>query len=479
MAADLSQLLLPLLVIVGGAAAFRALFHRAGQPEVLGEMVLGILLGATLLGWVWPQGQAALFPAEAMGTLQAIGWIGLALFMFYVGTEMHWRRGDGRTTARLAYGALVLPFTLGLLLAIGQPGWFFAGPPTLQHVVLVAVILCVSALPVLARILEHHGLLHQRLGTIILGAGTIADLFAWGVLAFAVGTAGVGLTGHFGLNFAVVAVLFAGAFLVDRALSRVLAARPIVRGNGTLALLVCAILGSAWLTQAAGLHALLGPLIVGALVSRHPELQEFARPKLQGLTMVLFLPTFFVVTGLGTDLTLIASSTGALAFVVVLLVATLGKVVGSWIGGHAAGLAPRERVTAGLLLNARGAVDLVVAKIGLDAGLLTPAGFALLVLVIVVTTFAAGPLLTAYLRWDDRRAAPATPAAPSRAMLQPIPDALRLIRSRASAPLMPPPLRGAVLPLRQRSEPAAPPPRAARPRGVAAAADEGREREPQ
>jgi Kef-type K+ transport system membrane component KefB len=174
---------------------------------------------------------------------------------------------------------------------------------------------------------------------------------------------------------------------------------------------VCAILGSAWLTQAAGFHALLGPLGVGALVSRHPQLQAFARPRLQGLTMVLFLPAFFVLAGLDTNLTLLASSTGALAVAAVLGAASVGKVLGCWLGGRAAGLGREDRVAAGLLLNARGAVDLVVAKIGLDEGLLSPRGFSLLVLVIVLTTLMAAPLLAAYLRRSAARPAAAVEAA--------------------------------------------------------------------
>jgi len=185
--------------------------------------------------------------------------------------------------------------------------------------------------------------------------------------------------------------------------------------QATLAALVCAILGSAWLTQAAGLHALIGPLLVGALVSRHEAVQAYARSRLQGLTMVLFLPVFFVLTGLDTNLTLLASSTGALAFVVVLAAASLGKLAGCWLGGRAAGLNRQGRLAAGLLLNARGAVGLVVAKLGYDAGLLSPRGFALLALVIVVTTCAAAPLLELCLRWGAR--APAKVSVPTHAPL--------------------------------------------------------------
>lgn len=414
---DLGQLALPLLVIVGGSALFRALFQRLRQPGVLGELALGMLLGASLLRWAWPAGEAALFPASAMPGLEALSGLGLALFMFAVGSEMRWQRGDGAAAAKLAGGALLLPFALGALLAAARPGWFFDGAPGLRQVALVAVVMCVSALPVLARILEHHALLDTRLGALALGAGTLDDLFAWGMLALLLGDA-PGLTGGFLPDAAIVAAVFGGALLADRALARGLAraptralagrARP---GPALLALLVCAVLGSSWLTQAAGLHGLLGPLLVGALASRHPALRDYARGKLHGLTTALLLPVFFVLAGRGMDATLLASAGGLVMLGAVLAVASLGKLLGCWLGGHAAGLRAEERVAAGLLLNARGAVGLVVAQAAYDAGLLAPRGLALLALTIVATTLMAGPLLAAFARWNVRRTARPGPAA--------------------------------------------------------------------
>lgn len=433
MTADLAQLVLPLLVVVGGAALFRAGFQRLGQPAVLGELILGIVLGASLLGWLWPGAQQALFASEAMPALQALGWIGLALFMFSVGTEMRWHGGDGRASAKLALGGFALPFALGVALAATNPSWFFDGAASVQHLALVGVIMCVSALPVLARILEHYRMLDQPFGSLVLGAGALTDLFAWGILALVVGAGAIGLTGNFLLNVAIVGLVLGGAYAAARGLSRVMASRKGEPGNGTLALLVCAILGASWLTQAAGLHALVGPLAVGAIVSRNPQLQGFARGKLQGLTMVLFLPAFFVLAGLDTNLTLLASSTGLLAFGAVLAAASLGKLAGSWLGGRAAGLGTEERVTAGILLNARGAVDLVVAKIGLDMGLLSPRGFALLVLVIVVTTCVAPPALTAYRAWLARR----QPGVIAR-NLPTAAEALAMTANEDEAPLTPP-----------------------------------------
>jgi Kef-type K+ transport system membrane component KefB len=404
--------MLPLVVIVGGGALFRFLALRAGQPGVLGELTLGLLLGASVLGWAWPGARDALFPADARAALEAIAWVGLAFFMYMVGSEMRWQRGDGRAAGLVAWGGLVAPLALGALLVMAQPGWFTDGPPRLELLALVALVMSVSALPVLARILDDAGLARSRLGTIVLGAGTVDDLVAWMLLALLVSAAHVGLTGHVGLNVLVTAALFGGAYLVDRALPRLLKERAVPPSQGMLALLVVAILGSALLTQAAGLHAVLGPLMVGAIVSRHATLQAYAQPRLQGITMVLFLPAFFVLAGLDTNLTLIASGAGLVALAAVVVVASAGKLVGAWIGGAAAGLPRRERLMAGILLNARGAVGLVVARVGLEEGVVGPQGFALLVAAIVLTTMAAPPALQWY-------AARSVHVAPKRAPAQP------------------------------------------------------------
>lgn len=176
-----------------------------------------------------------------------------------------------------------------------------------------------------------------------------------------------------------------------------MASRLGVGGLGRVRLVGCRIRGGALLTHTAGLHAVLGPLVVGAILSRHPPLRDYARTRLGDLTLALFLPVFFVLAGSQADLRLLAGTGGLTALFVVLLAGSLGKVLGVYLGARAANVTPQASLVSGILLNARGAVGLVVAKVGFDGGLLSGQGFAILVAVIALTTLAAPPALEAYL----------------------------------------------------------------------------------
>lgn len=401
---DLSRLLIQLLVIVAGAGIFRWLAGRLGQPGILGEILLGLLLGPSFLGWVWPEAQAYLLGSENRAALEGLAWIGLVFFMYVAGAEMRWARGEGHTVLLVSLGGLLLPFVMGLALAMAAPQWFFGPEYGPRHMLLVAVVMTVSAIPVLARILEDVRLLDHPLGTIALGAGTVDDLVGWIVFGLVAGSTGLGLTGNLLANTVLLLALLAFALVVDRALRPWLARRPRRETPQFFVGLLGAILGSAWVTHAAGLHAVLGPLAVGALMSRHPVLRAYAQNRLRGVTLVLLLPTFFVLTGADTDLTLLSIPDGLLSLVVVALVASLAKVTGVYVGGRSIGLTRQASLVVGILMNARGAVGLVVAKVGHDTGLLSEAGFTLLVLVIALTTMAAPVALQWYARRLHRRA---------------------------------------------------------------------------
>jgi len=395
-------LLLPLLAIVAGAALLRALATRLGQPPVFGEFILGLLLGPTVLGHLWPQAHDAILTGEARTVVEVTGWLGLVFFMYVAGAETRWVAAEPRTTALVAAGGLLVPFALGLALALAQPGWFLSGTARSGGTIVVAVVMAVSALPVLARLLADVGLARAPLGAVVLGAGTIDDVVGWMVLALAVAPGSVGLTGNLALNSLLLATLLAAALLLDRGITVWLRRHREIGSPTHFVVLVIAILGAAFLTHLAGLHAFLGPFAVGALVSRHEPLRRYAHERLQGMTSVLLLPAFFVLVGADVDLALLARREAALALVACFLVASLGKLVGCYVGGRAAGMRTPAALAAGLLLNARGAVGLVVAKVGHDVGLLHDAGYAILVLVILLTTLLAPPTLALYVRWLAR-----------------------------------------------------------------------------
>lgn len=396
MALDLPIFLVQLVGIVAGAGLTRALVVRVGQPAVLGDLVFGIAVGPTLFGRLAPEARASMFPSENAPALTALAWLGLVLFMFIAGAEMRWKGAENRAILLVAAGGLIVPLTFGLGLGLLRPDWFFDGGPSVRGVTLVATVLAVSALPVLARILDDVHLLGSPLGTIVMGAGTVDDLVGWTVLALVAGHA-VGLTGGVVWNLLLIGGLLILALVADRAVTKLLAGRALLARPALFGVLVVVILAAAWLTDRAGLHAIIGPLAVGAVVSRHPRLREYARTRLGDLTTLLFLPVFFVLSGADADLGLLGYS-GLVAMAVVLVAASLGKILGAYLGGRAADMTARASIVTGLLLNARGAVGLVVAKVGLDAGLLSSQGYALLVVVIVLTTMMAPPALRFYVR---------------------------------------------------------------------------------
>lgn len=388
MAFDLAAFLIQFLVIVGGAALFRRLARVGRQPGVVGELLFGLMIGPSLLGWAWPQAYEIFFPAENRPLIEALGWIGLILFIYTVGGELQWSPAESKPIFFVALGGLLTPFILGSVLALGAPQWFFPGGiATFEGMILMGVIMSVSALAVLGRFLADLHLLGSRISAITLGASTIDDVVAWILLGLIGGGASVGLFGDFNLNLLVVAIIFGVALVIDRYLTPFFK-RQMGRHNPMLfVVLLLAIFASALITHEAGLHAVLGPFAVGAIISRHEGIKEYAQMRLGETTNALFLPAFFVLAGMNVDLTILPYPGGLVALVATIAVATLSKLSGAILGGRIGRLDFATSMQVGSLLNARGAVGLVVAQVGFSAGLLSDAGFAVLVVMIAATTF--------------------------------------------------------------------------------------------
>lgn len=406
---ELGSFLIQFLAVVGGAALFRRFAKSIGQPGVLGELVLGLLLGPSLLGWLWPDAFGIFFPPENRPLMEALGWIGLILFIYTVGAELTWSAAEGWNIFFVSVGGLIIPFILGSTLALAAPHWFFPGEPRFEGTILVGVIMSVSALAVLGRLIVDMGLLGSRLAAISVGASTIDDVVGWILLALVAGTGTIGLVGNLNLNLLLVAALFAGAILADRYLAPRFARQAGARNPLFFLFLLVAIFLSALITHEAGLHAVLGPFAVGAIISRHPEIKNYARTRMGEITSILFLPAFFVIAGMNVDLTVLEYPSALIAVLLVIVVATIAKFVGAFIGGRVAGLSGRSSLELGALLNARGAIGLVVAKVGLDAGMISQSGFALFVVMIAATTFIS-PLVLGWLARVPRAPAAAAPA---------------------------------------------------------------------
>lgn len=388
------QILLQLIVILIVVQIFGYLSGRIGQQWVIGEILAGLALGPSLLGALFPGLKASIFPASAMPTLQTLGEIGLVLYMFSLGTRLdtHLMLRQSRSAVVVSLSGTILPLIMGGTLA------YFLYPSLAGHkatlisfVLLVGTAMAITAFPVLARLLAEKNMLGARVGTLALTCAAIGDALAWCLLAFVVAiihatgltsaVLTIGLTLLFiGFMFAVVRPLLAYA---DR---RIPSKQVLVALNLILLML------SAYFTNAIGIHPVFGAFLMGIILPRRTTYIEQVR-SLDQVNNILFLPLFFVFSGLRTQIGLIGAPQLWLICLLVLLIACVGKILGSMLPVRWMGEPWKESLTLGVLMNTRGLVELIVLNIGLDLGVLSPTLFAMLVIMALVTTMMASPLL--------------------------------------------------------------------------------------
>jgi Kef-type K+ transport system membrane component KefB len=395
---NLGLLLVQIAVVVVAARAVGLLFRRIHQPQVMGEMVAGILLGPSLLGWVAPGVSAALFPVASLGFLNSISQIGLLVFMFLVGLELNPRllRGRGHTAVVTSHASITIPFFLGSLLALRlYPRLSDSSVTFMGFALFMGAAMSVTAFPVLARILTERDLLRSRVGAVALACAAVDDVTAWCILA---GVVTLVRAGHAGMPWwATVlgsAVFVAGMLLVARPLLARLERRFEREGRLTqdvLALALLLTMASAWTTETLGIHALFGAFLVGAVMPKGERFVHALRGKLEDVTVVLLLPLFFAFTGLRTRIGLVEGAEMWGFCGLIILVAVAGKLGGGAVAARMTGMRWREAGAIGTLMNTRGLMELVILNIGLDIGVISPAVFAMMV--VMTTTFMTSPLL--------------------------------------------------------------------------------------
>ena len=393
-------LILQIAVILVAARLVGALFRKIGQPQVVGEMVAGIVLGPSLLGWAAPHVFATVFPASSLGALNALSQIGLLLFMFLVGLEFDPSKLRGRGDAALltSHASIIAPFLLGTALAlVTYPQLSDASVSFVGFALFSGAAMSVTAFPVLARILAERNMLRTRLGSVAIACAAVDDVSAWTLLAVVVvivraSAADVPLWVTIGGALLYVATMI----LVVRRLLRLLESYFLSRGKLTqdmVAIVVIALLASAWMTERLGIHALFGAFAMGAVMPKHPRFTRELAAKFEDLTVVLLLPLFFAFTGLRTSMGLLQGAHAWSLFGLVLLAAVAGKFGGSAAASRLTGLSWRESAAVGILMNTRGLMELVILSIGLDLGVISPELFAMMVLMAIVTTFMTTPVL--------------------------------------------------------------------------------------
>ncbi|MFJ8941688.1 cation:proton antiporter [Streptomyces sp. NPDC102395] len=400
---QIATMLLDIGVILLVGAALGALARKLGQPKVIGEITAGIVLGPSLLGLLPGDPTGALFPADVRPLLSAVSQVGLVLFMFVVGWEFERRviRPYARLAAGVSLSSIVLAFALGVAAAVV----LYPHHNTVagHHISFIAfstfmgTAMSVTAFPVLARILSENRLMDTRVGALSLASAAIDDVLAWCLLAYVsalVSSDGdyAGLARIGALSVVYVALMF----LVVRPLVSRLVWRwaAMERWNVLLAVLCAGVFASSWLTSWIGIHQIFGAFLFGFVMPREPRrvLAAHLRRPLDDVSVVL-LPVFFIVTGLGVDLGALTAA-DYLALFLVVGVACAGKLLGAIVPARLFGLSWREAKDLGVLMNTRGLTELIILNAAVSLGVLDGRMFTMLVIMALVTTAMAAPLLS-------------------------------------------------------------------------------------
>lgn len=412
-----SPLLLQLVVILATARACGLLLRHVGQPPVIGEMAAGLLLGPIVFGAWFPDVHAALFAPESLPGLASLAELGLVLFMFIVGAELRAPEGvraQLKSAGLVGVASVLVPMGLGFAVSPLLHPHAPEGVALMPFALFMAAAMSITAFPILARILKERGMTHTPLGRLALGGAAIADVLAWILLALVVALVGTG-DGYGGFLRATagLAILAAVVFVLLRPLYAWLLRRWPADGPQALMVLAALLVGAfacAAATEGLGVHAVFGAFLFGACLPRDDRLLRALVERVEYLAIVVLMPIFFALAGLGTTRDAFAGAALG-AMLLILAVAVAGKVAGGAIGARLSGLGWRESFAVGSLMNARALMELIVMKVGLDAGIIGPDLFTMLLVMAILTTVMTGPLLSLSL---GRRGLSAT--APGRAL---------------------------------------------------------------
>lgn len=405
-----------LAFILGTCRVVGLIARRFGQPQVVGEMIAGVVMGPSLFGLLFPEAQAHIFSKASLTITYAMAQIGLVLYMFLVGVEFQVDliRKRLRSAASVSIAGIVTPFTLGSLLALPliTNGQYFApNVARWEAMLFMGAAMSITAFPMLARIIYERGLTGTSLGTLALAAGSMDDAAAWCI--FAIVLASFSSNPVIALSAIGGGVLYAVVVLViGRRLFNLLGRK--VEREGTMSapmftFALMLVMVCAWITDSIGIYAVFGGFILGIAMPRGLFAREIEH-RLEPLTTNFLLPLFFVYSGLNTRLGLVDSPMLWAVALVIFLAACFGKGAACWLAARLNGEENREALAIGTLMNARGLMELIILNIGLERGVITPTLFTIMVMMAIVTTLMASPVFEFVYRRRSR---------PSDARLQP------------------------------------------------------------
>jgi Kef-type K+ transport system membrane component KefB len=389
------QVLLQLIVILIIVQLCGYLCKRVGQQWVIGEILAGLALGPSLLGALLPGVQTFIFPATSLPTLQVLGDLGLVFYMFGLGArlDINLLLTQSRKAVFTSVSGIALPLTLGATLAF----FLFSGlagqhATRVSFILLVGTAMAITAFPVLARLLTERQMLGTRIGTLALTCAAVDDVVAWCLLALV-----IAVVHAQGLSFVLVTVglviLFAIGMLLFVRPGLAFAARHIHSKPALAVLCILVLLGSAFLTNALGIHPVFGAFLTGIILPRKGTLVELVR-NVDQVNSLIFLPLYFVYSGLHTQIGLIRGPWLWLICLLIFVIACGGKIFGGAFTVRILGESWHDAFGLGLLMNTRGLVELIVLNIGLQLGVLSPTLFDMLVIMALVTTMMASPILS-------------------------------------------------------------------------------------
>jgi Kef-type K+ transport system membrane component KefB/nucleotide-binding universal stress UspA family protein len=398
------------LILVGRLLG--EVMQRIGQPAVVGQLLAGLILGPSLFGWIWPEGQAFLFPhtIEQKSMISAVSQLGILMLLLLTGMETDLalaRKVGGKSFLITALGVAV-PFACGFALGEFLPRSMLPDP---SHRVVAALFLgtalSISSIKIVAMVIREMNFMRRNLGQIIVAAAIMEDSLGWIIIAVTLGIATAGGIALVSLARTVIGVaLFLGfSFTVGRTLVFKLIrwVNDTFQSEYAVVSAILIVMGTmAVLTDLIGVHTVLGAFVAGVLVGESPILTEHIQQQVRGLIVALFMPVFFGLSGLSADLTILKDPTLALYTLGLVAIASVGKFTGAFLGAELAGLNRREAFAIGCGMNARGATEVIVATIGLSMGVLTQNLFTMIVTMAVITTSAMPPML----RWALLRLPP-------------------------------------------------------------------------
>lgn len=395
----LSILLIQIIAVLLMVRLFGFLFKHIGQPGVIGEIVAGIVLGPSVLGYFFPDVFQALFPPESLTNLELLSQVGLVLFMFVIGMELDFSvlKNKINETLVISHAGILVPFFLGIVASY----WIYeeyaaAQTAFLPFALFIGISMSITAFPVLARIIQERNMTKTSLGTLAIASAANDDVTAWCLLAVVIAIAKAGTFASalyaIGLTALYIIIMFMVVRPFLKKVGEVYANQEVI--NKTfVALILLILIISSTLTEIIGIHALFGAFMAGVVMPPSIGFRKVMMEKVEDIALIFFLPLFFAFTGLRTEIGLINSPALWGVCLLLITVAVAGKLGGCAVAARLVGESWKDSFTIGTLMNTRGLMELVALNIGYEMGVLPPSIFVILVIMALVTTFMTTPLL--------------------------------------------------------------------------------------